>query len=130
MCQKRTFFKRQTDERDARALAVSAALSIEGRQDLKADYLSFNNTAASSRTSGFMKDVLSRGIIFTSPSTSSSTATIGPTATTAIETLKQFRLSAGRAGDVAEPSNLGRAREGDRSHFGDDSERASSASEA
>jgi hypothetical protein len=73
MCQKRTFSKRQTDERDARALAVSAALSIEGRQDLKADYLSFNNAAANSPTSGFMKNVLSRGIIFTStPSTSSS----------------------------------------------------------
>jgi hypothetical protein len=51
----------------------------------------------------------------------------------AFEALKQFRFSARRAGDVAEPSNLGRAREGDRvdsagSHFGDDSKRRSHAS--
>jgi len=65
------------------------------------------------------------------PSASSSAATIGADSRNgdAFEALKQFRLSAGRAGDVAEPSNLGRAREGDRvdlasSHLGDDSDHA------
>jgi hypothetical protein len=66
------------------ALAVSAVPSTEGWQDLQCG-LSFINAAASSRTSGFMKNVLSRGIMFTStPSASSSAATIGPTAATAI----------------------------------------------
>ena len=45
------------------------------------------------------------------------------------KTLPQLRFSTEGAGDVAEPSNLGRAREGDRvdlarSHFGNNSDHA------
>jgi hypothetical protein len=51
---------------------------LKGGEILNAGYLSFINAAASSRTSGFTKNVLSRGIMFTcTPSASSSAATIG-----------------------------------------------------
>jgi hypothetical protein len=71
----------EDDERDARALAVCSSFNRRA----KVDYLSFIKAIVSSRTSGFMKNVLSRGIMFTfTPSASSSAATIGPTAATAM----------------------------------------------
>lgn len=49
-------------------------------------FWSFINAAASSRTSGFMKNVPPRGVMFTcTPSASSSDATIGPTAATTMD---------------------------------------------
>ena len=57
-----------SNEDDERAPGLWPSLQLfqlKGGKLLKADYLSFIKAIVSSRTSGFMKNVLSRGIMFT-----------------------------------------------------------------
>ena len=71
-------------------LVIGFALAIDESQGKAAScYGSMANAAASARTSGFMKKVLSCGVTFTrTPRAPSSAATIGPTAASALFALK------------------------------------------